>query len=77
MKNDFLFKQKKSVLLFFSLMSAVTLSASNITAYLGDKKIVNNLKGRSNRLLIRDIGVKKDFDTGHILQVVLVAFQLK
>jgi len=40
-------------------------------------KIVNNLKGRSSRLLRRDIGARQVFGTGHILQEVLVVLHLK
>ena len=58
MKNDFLFKQKKSVLLFFSLMSAVTLSASNITAYFGDR-----LLQRTVIIDVNDMSLIKDIVT--------------
>ena len=58
MKNDFLFKQKKSVLLFFSLMSAVTLSASNITAYFGDR-----LLQRTVIIDVNDMSFIKDIVT--------------
>lgn len=58
MKNNFSFKQLKSVLMFFSLISMVSLSASGLTAYYGDR-----LLQRTVIIDVDDMSLIKDIVT--------------